>query len=191
MRIAIYPGSFNPIHRGHVQLANYLLNEQMADEVWMVISPHNPLKMSSGLQEEHHRYEMTRLAVEGIPGLIPSTIEFSMPKPSYTIDTFQLLHQLHPEHEFALMIGSDNALVFDKWKEYRKLLDSVTIYVYPRRDYSMEEALKRYPEMKAINTPYYDISSTQLRHWLKRKEDTGDWLHPAVLEYISNHNLYF
>ncbi len=190
MKIALYPGSFNPIHNGHVDLARAVIEQHIADEVWLVISPRNPLKDSNLLQDETHRETMTRLAITGEKGLLASTVEFSMPRPSYTIETISRIKQLHPEDKFILLIGSDNALIFDQWKEYRLLLTLVEVYVYPRRGYSTEEALLLYPEMKALNTPYFDISSTQLREWIGQGKDTGDWLHPDVLQYIRSNQLY-
>ena len=190
MKIALYPGSFNPIHTGHVQLARSVVNQQLADEVWMVVSPCNPLKDSGMLQDEQHRETMTRLALRDESRLVVSTIEFSMPRPSYTIDTIQRLQHEHPADQFVLMIGSDNALIYNQWKDYQQLLSLVEIYVYPRRGYPVEEAIALYPEMKALETPYYDISSTQLREWIRQGRETDEWLHPDVLQYIRSHELY-
>jgi len=190
MKIALYPGSFNPVHSGHIHLARAVVDQQLADEVWLVISPRNPLKESNLLQDENHREAMTRLAIAGEKGLLASTIEFSMPRPSYTIETIRRIKQLHPDDEFILLIGSDNALIFNQWKDYQQLLTMVELFVYPRRGYSTEDALQLYPEMKSLNTPYFDISSTQLREWIRKGNDTGDWLHPDVLQYIRSNHLY-
>jgi len=190
MKIALYPGSFNPVHAGHVGLAEFVVQNKLADEVWLVVSPHNPLKINSKLQDEKHREKMTRLAVEGKFGLTTSTIEFSMPRPSYTIDTIRMLQSNHPDDQFVLMIGSDNALIFNQWKEFDRLLSMLEIFVYPRRGYSTAEAIRLYPSMKALETPYYEVSSTQLREWIKNGQDTAQWLHPAVLKYINDHKLY-
>lgn len=190
MRIAIYPGSFNPIHRGHVQLAREVLHRQLADKLWMLVSPHNPLKMNSGLLDEQHRLAMTRLAVAGEPGIFASDFEFSMPRPSYSIDTLQRLQTANPEVQFLLLIGSDNALVFDQWKDYRQILAQVEVFVYPRQGYPIDEALIKYPEMKGLNTPLYDISSTQLREMIKNGKSTAEWLPPLVEKYISENRFY-
>ncbi|MDX9747093.1 MAG: nicotinate (nicotinamide) nucleotide adenylyltransferase [Paludibacter sp.] len=190
MKIALYPGSFNPVHNGHIQLARSVVEQHLADEVWLVISPHNPLKESALLQDEVHREAMICLALEGEKGLFASTVEFTMPRPSYTIDTIRELQRMNPGDQYVLMIGSDNALIFNQWKEYQELLSIVEVYVYPRRGFSVSEALALYPKMRALNTPYYDISSTQLREWIRQGVDTSDWLHPDVQEYISVNHLY-
>ena len=190
MRIAIYPGSFNPIHRGHVQLAREVLHRQLADKLWMLVSPLNPLKMNSGLLDEQHRLAMTRLAVADEPGIIASDFEFSMPRPSYSIDTLQRLQTANPEVQFLLLIGSDNALVFDQWKDYRQILAQVEVLVYPRQGYPIDEALIKYPEMKGLTTPLYDISSTQLREMIKDGQSTAEWLPPLVEKYISENGFY-
>lgn len=190
MKIALYPGSFNPVHAGHIQLASAVITQHLADVVWLVISPRNPLKESTFLQDKEHREVMTSLALQEEKGLFASTIEFSMPRPSYTIDTIRKVKRMNPSDQFMLMIGSDNALIFDQWKDYQELLEMVEVYVYPRRGFPVEEALKLYPEMKALTTPFYDISSTQLREWINQGRDTGDWLHPDVLNYIRSNKLY-
>jgi nicotinate-nucleotide adenylyltransferase len=190
MKIALYPGSFNPIHEGHIQLARHLVRQGLADEVWMVVSPHNPLKEATALADEHHREQMACLATQGINGLVVSTIEFSLPRPSYTIDTVKALQVSYPEYVFSLMIGSDNALVFNQWKAYVQLLDTIEVYVYPRRGFPLEEVLQLYPQMHVLDTPFYDISSSQLRHLLAAGHDTGEWLHPSVVRYIKDNKLY-
>ncbi len=190
MQIALYPGSFNPIHKGHVKLANHLIQQGFANEVWMVVSPHNPLKEAKALADEHHREQMVRLATHGHNGLVVSTIEFVLPRPSYTFATVEALQHCYPEHEFSLIIGSDNALVFNQWKAYKQLLETIAVYVYPRRGYSLEEVFHLYPQMQVLDTPFYDISSTQLRQILADGHGTDDWLHPSVMRYIVDNNLY-
>lgn len=190
MKIALYPGSFNPVHAGHIHLASTVIDQHLADAVWLVISPHNPLKECTLLQDEMHREAMTRLAVKSKKGLFVSTVEFFMPRPSYTIDTILELQRKNPGDQFVLMIGSDNALIFNQWKDYQKLLAIVDVYVYPRRGFSVEEAIQLYPEMQALDTPYYDISSTRLREWISQGKDTGGWLHPDVSDYIRDNHLY-
>lgn len=190
MRIAIFPGSFNPVHQGHVQLALHILDTYIADEVWMLVTPRNPLKAKSDLIDEADRLAMVRLAVADVPGLAASDFEFRLPRPSYTIDTLRQLEQSYPEHQFVLMIGSDNALIFDEWKEHDELLKRFEVYVYPRPGFPLGDAIKLYPAMKPVDTPLYPIASTQLREMLKKGIDTGGWLHAEVARYIDRHRLY-
>jgi nicotinate-nucleotide adenylyltransferase len=190
MRIAIYPGSFNPVHLGHIHLAGYVVTNQIADEVWMLVSPRNPLKINSELIEKEHRLAMVQLAIAGHPGLVASDFEFQLPRPSYTVDTLKRLQNSYPEHQFVLMIGSDNALIFDKWKDYETILQLVEVYVYPRQGFPTGDALNLYPAMIPIHSPLYPISSTQLRMALHRGDETGEWLSAEVVRYIRLHQLY-
>jgi nicotinate-nucleotide adenylyltransferase len=190
MRIAIYSGSFNPIHSGHQQLAGFLLQQNIADEVWFVVSPCNPLKKQSDLIDEHIRLEMVKLAIGEDVHLKVSDVEFTMPIPSYSIDTLTNLSTQFPQHQFILIIGSDNAVIFNQWKNYREILDKFEVYVYPRRNFDVSKAIFNYPEMKVMDTPYYDISSTEIREMIRKGEEVNDWLHPSVQKFISDNNLY-
>lgn len=192
MKIGLYFGSFNPIHLAHIALAQHLVNEKLADEVWLVVSPHNPLKDNSALLEAKARLEMTRIAVQDHPHLKVSDIEFQLPVPSYTIDTLQVLSDRYPENEFSLLIGSDNALIFHRWKNYEQLLDNYPIWVYPRRGYAVEKLAGLYPQMHILSTPYYDISSTQLRDAVKagNTDFAKQHLDEEVFRYIEKNRLY-
>ena len=190
MRIAIYSGSFNPIHLGHTALAGFLTENNLVDEVWFVVSPCNPLKEQKDLLDEYLRLDMLMLAIQGNPRFKASDIEFTMPIPSYSIDTLNKLKEDYPEHSFKLIIGSDNALVFDQWKNYSELLENFEILVYPRRGYDFEEVRLLYPQMKLLDTPYYDISSTEIRQLLAENKNVSSLLHPAVLAFIQENNLF-
>lgn len=190
MKIALYPGSFNPVHRGHVELACSVLSEKLADEVWMIVSPHNPLKDKSNQADEKDRMAMLQIALEKYPDIRASDVEFSLPRPSYTINTLDYLVTRFPEHHFVLMIGSDNALVFNQWKDYEVILQRFQVYVYPRRGFPLTDAIQFYPQMHALETPFYDISSTAIREMISQNEDTTQWLHPLVREYIIQRGLY-
>lgn len=190
MKIAIYSGSFNPIHLGHTQLAEYLIENELVDEVWFIISPLNPLKSPESQLDEQLRLEMVSLAIKEQAAFKVSDIEFSMPIPSYTIDMLSKLSIQHPENQLILIIGSDNAVVFDQWKSYQEILANYPILVYPRRDYDLEFIAKKFPDMQLLNSPYYDISSTQIRELIKDEQDVSEWLNPHVLEYIKEKNLY-
>lgn len=190
MNIAIYSGSFNPIHTGHTKLAEYLTDNRLVDEVWFVVSPCNPLKEQVELIDEYLRLDMVVLAIKGKDKLKASDVEFTMPFPSYTIDTLHKLTGLFPEHQFSLIIGSDNALIFNQWKDYPQILDEYPVLVYPRKDYEFSIVSDKYPEMKLLDTPYYDISSTEIRKMTRENNDAGQWLHPMVAAYIHENKLY-
>lgn len=190
MRIAIYSGSFNPIHLGHQYLAGFLIKQNICDEVWFVVSPCNPLKKQSELIDEKIRLEMVKLAIGDEKRLKVSDVEFYMPIPSYSIDTLTKLSDENPQHQFLLIIGSDNAVIFNQWKNYRDILEKYEVYVYPRRNYDVTEAIRLYPEMKVLNTPYFDISSTEIRKMISQKKDASNWLHPSVMKFIVDNNLY-
>jgi nicotinate-nucleotide adenylyltransferase len=190
MRIGIYSGSFNPIHLGHQQLAEYLIDNKLVDEVWFVVSPCNPLKKQEDLIDEYIRLEMVVFAIRDQHGLKASDIEFTWPIPSYTIDTLHELSSQYPDFQFELIIGSDNALVFDQWKEYKELLVEYPVLVYPRSGYDFVEVANKYPQMQLLDTPYYDISSTRIREFIAKKKDVTNWLHPSVYQFIIDSHLY-
>ena len=189
-KIGIYSGSFNPIHKGHTQLAAYLIEQKIVDEVWFVVSPCNPLKERSELLDEYIRLEMLVLALQQHPGMKASDIEFSMPIPSYSVDTLNYLVKEYPTVQFSLIIGSDNALIFDQWKEYQQILDHFPVLVYPRKGYGFETVADQYPAMQLLSTPYYDISSTQIRQLIQERQDLTPYLHPSVIQLIEENNFY-
>lgn len=190
MQIAIFSGSFNPIHLGHQKLAEYLLNKNFVDEVWFVVSPLNPLKDQVQQFDKKVRMDMVLAAVGNNNRMRVSDVEFAMPVPSYTIDTLKKLTELYPQHRFSLIIGSDNAIIFDQWKDYRQILDSYPVWVYPRKGYDFSTVASQYPQMQLLDTPLYDISSTQIREMLRKGEDVSAWLHPEVMDYIEEKRVY-
>jgi len=190
MQIAIFSGSFNPIHLGHQKLAEYLLDKNFVDEVWFVVSPLNPLKDQVQQFDKRVRMDMVLVAVGNNNRMRVSDVEFAMPVPSYTIDTLKKLTELYPQHQFSLMIGSDNAVIFDQWKDYRQILDTYPVWVYPRKGYDFSTVASQYPQMQLLDTPLYDISSTQIREMLRKGEDVSAWLHPEVMEYIGEKRVY-
>lgn len=189
-RIGIYSGSFNPIHLGHQKLAEYLIENQIVDEVWFVVSPCNPLKKQSQIIDEYIRLDMLMLAIQHWPKFKASDIEFSMPIPSYSIDTLHVLSNQFPDYQFYLIIGSDNALVFDQWKNYTQILREYPVLVYPRMGYDFSLVSELYPQMKLLSSPLYNISSSQIRDFIAQKKDVTSWLHPSVFQYIIENNLY-
>ena len=167
MKIGIYGGSFNPIHFGHIGLAKWVLENTDLDELWLMVSPNNPLKDTSILADEHDRLVAAKEAIKDIPGLVASDFEFALPRPNYTANTLRALAQACPEHEFTLIIGEDNLSIFDKWREYQYILDNYRVFVYPRHGNSTY-TLPHAKDLRVLTgAPYFDISSTELRQKLK------------------------
>jgi len=190
MRIAVYSGSFNPVHIGHHQLAMYLIENDIADEVWLIVSPQNPWKTDAKLISKEDRFRMVELCFAGSEKIKPSDVEFHMPVPSYSVDTLTLLKNKFPEHQFVLIIGSDNAVLFDQWKNHEDILRHFQAFVYPRTGFSVVDALAKFPEMIVLNTPLYDVSSTQIRDMIQQGLDVSELIQPQVLEYIQTKGLY-
>jgi nicotinate-nucleotide adenylyltransferase len=184
-------GSFNPIHIGHLALANYLLEYSSLDQIWFVVSPQNPFKEQSELEDEQHRLKMVKLAISREERFIASDIEFDMPLPSYTLKTLELLKKSHPDHRFSLIIGSDNLLVFPRWHEAEKIIEKFNILVYPRPGYAPEDAEKEIlNRVTLINAPLLDVSSTLIRQAFSEKKHLPYLLTPEVYDYIIENGLY-
>ena len=171
MRIGIYGGSFNPVHFGHVGLAKWVIEHTDLDELWLLVSPNNPLKPAGMLAPEEERLAAVREAIKDIPGLKASDFEFSLPRPSYTANTLRALQKAYPEHEFTLVIGEDNLAIFTQWREYEYILENFRVFVYPRKS---EIRNHQSPITNAKNiiflasAPLFDISSTAIRSSLGR-----------------------
>ena len=197
MRVGIFSGSFNPVHRGHIALAEWFAREGVVDAVWMVRSPLNPLKAAEAslLASDDDRLAMLRLAVEGHALLSVSTVEDDMPRPSYSILTLRRLREEWPEHEFSLIIGSDNWQRFRRWRCWEDILREFRVVVYPREGCPVEEGPTDFPEAKEVfvaeGAPTYVISSTAIRNaLLEAPDEAASMLSPRVLEYILRHGLY-
>ncbi len=188
--IGIFSGSFNPIHLGHVNIVKHIIDIQLVDEVWFVVSPCNPLKSQTELIDEYLRLDMVMFAIQNVPHVKASDIEFTMPIPSYSIDTLHEFSRQYPDFQFSLIIGSDNAFVFEQWKDYQEILKNYSILVYPRKGFEFESVKTLYPQMQLVASPLFDISSTQIREYIAHKKDVSSWLHPAVLQYIDENDLY-
>ena len=188
MHIALYFGSFNPIHNGHVGLANHLIDQGLADAVWFVLSPQNPLKESHILLDDDTRLNMTKLATAQNNAFAVSDIEFSMPKPNYTIYTLRRLKEQFPEHLFTLLIGADNMEIFNKWKDYQSILNEFQVMVYPRSGFNFEKP--KYPEMKLIQAPLFELSSSEVRENIKNGFPYAHLIPQSVANYIEEHRLY-
>lgn len=190
MNVGVFSGSFNPIHIGHLVLANYIAEFTDIDEVWFLVSPHNPLKSEDHLSEEQIRLEMTEIALAKYTKLKASDFEFSMPKPSYTICTLDALKVKYPEHSFTLIIGADNWNLFESWREYDKILENYKLKVYPRLGSRITIPNKLRDKVEALESPIIEISSTFIRESVSEGKDVRAFLPDAVYDYILEHNLY-
>lgn len=190
MNIGIFSGSFNPIHIGHLILANYIVEFTDIDEVWFLVSPHNPLKEESELLDEGKRLEMVQLALKGYPKLKASHFELSLPKPSYTIHTLDRLKQAYPQNEFSLIIGSDNWSVFENWKNYDEIIENYVIKIYPRLGYRIFIQPRQRKSVEALDAPVVEISSTFIREAIAEGKDIKAFLPEGIYEYINRYNLY-
>lgn len=183
MKTGIFSGSFNPIHIGHLALANYLCEYKGLDEVWFLVTPCNPLKAGNELMDDQLRLELVQLAIEGYPKFHASDFEFHLPRPSYTIHTLDRLKEVYPDREFYLIMGSDNWALFDRWYESKRLLAENPILVYPRPGYPVVS--NSLPEgVQLASSPIFEISSTFIRQALEEKKDVRYFLHPAVYERL-------
>lgn len=190
MKIGIFGGSFNPIHTGHAILANYLVSETDLDAVWLMVAPRNPIKSEYDRAYDLHRLRMTEMVTRRINGAITSGLEFSLPYPSYTINTLNTLSQKFPDDEFALVIGADNWAIFNRWRNADEIIARHEIYVYPRRGYEIAIPDELKDRVKALDSPLIEISSTMVREKLSRGDNLSFYLPDDVYQYILEHNLY-
>ena len=188
-KTGLFFGSFNPIHTGHLIIASYMANFTDLDEVWLVVSPQNPLKNKKGLGNMYDRLEMARLAIEPAEQIRVSDIEFNMPQPSYTIDTLAYLREKHPAKEFVLIMGADNLASLKKWKNYEILLKNYHIYVYPRPGSDVTEWIN-HPSITLTETPQMEISSTFIRQALKDNKKIQFLVPENVIAFMDSKNMY-
>jgi nicotinate-nucleotide adenylyltransferase len=186
-QIGLFFGSFNPIHHGHLIIANYMLVEVPFDEVWFVVSPQNPHKRKESLAGEYDRLEMVNLAIGNFDKFRALDIEFYLPRPSYTIDTLIRLKEKYPQMKFSIIIGSDNLLNFHKWKNYQVILENFKIVVYPRKDFDVNI---KHENIMLIKAPIIEISSTYIREKLKKRKNVYFFLPEKVYQYIEESTLY-
>lgn len=166
MKIGLFFGSFNPVHTGHLIIANFLATQTDLDKVWMVVSPHNPLKPRKGLANDFDRLHLVRLGIGDNPKIEASNIEFNLPKPSYTVDTLAYLKEKYPHYSFSLIMGGDNLATLHLWKNYQYLLENYDIYVYRRPNYDLGE-LAQHPRVHLCDAPMLDLSATYIRQCIK------------------------
>jgi nicotinate-nucleotide adenylyltransferase len=162
LRVGLYFGSFNPVHSGHLAIADYMLEHALIDELWFVLSPQNPLKNPDELWSNEKRFELLKSAIDGCSGISVCTIEWDMPKPSYTIDTLKKLSELHPNTEFSILMGADNLEHIERWKSFEEIFNGYKIFVYPRPNVA-SNAYFKHPNVTVFDAPLIDISSTQIR----------------------------
>lgn len=186
-KTGIFSGSFNPIHIGHLALANYLCEFEGLDELWFLVSPQNPLKEQTDLWPDELRLKLVQLSIEGYPKFHASDVEFHLPRPSYTIDTLDKLKESYPEREFILIIGSDNWMLFHKWREPERIIAENKLLIYPRPGFAINP--DDLPETaRLVHAPIFDISSTFIRQALNDGKDIRYFLYPAAGEYLMLRN---
>lgn len=187
-KIGLYFGSFNPIHIGHLAIANYMLEFTDLDKIWFVISPHNPLKEKKSLLADYHRLEMVHLALDDEYDMRASDIEFKMPQPSFTIDTLTYLSEKYPTEEFVIIMGGDSLDSLHKWKNYKSLLEQYSIYVYARPGASHKENLHN--NIQVFSAPQMEISASFIRNSIKDKKNLRYFLPAKVWTYIQEMHFY-
>ncbi len=189
MKTGLFFGSFNPIHIGHLAIANYMVEFTDIDELWFIVSPHNPLKKKSTLLADFLRYDMVEMAINTDKRFMASNIEMRMPKPSYTIDTLTYLKESHPGQSFVLIMGTDVLPTFNKWKNYELITKNYQRYIYPRPGFSREK-LKSHKNIFFVDAPYIEISASFIRKAIKDGKNIKYFLPDKVYKFIKEKHLY-
>lgn len=191
MKVGLFFGSFNPIHIGHLVIANHLVEHSDLDQIWFVVTPHNPFKKKSSLLDNYQRLEMVYRATKNYTKLQPSDIEFNLPQPNYTINTLVHLQEKYPDKKFALIMGEDNLKSFHKWKNYELILENHHIYVYPRLSKGqIETQFDNHKKIHHIDAPIMELSSTFIRKAIKVGKNIQPMLPQHVWEYLDEMNFY-
>ncbi|RMA66144.1 nicotinate (nicotinamide) nucleotide adenylyltransferase [Ulvibacter antarcticus] len=190
-KIGLYFGTFNPIHVGHLTIANYMVEFSDLDEVWMVVTPHNPHKKKSTLLADNHRLTMVRIALEDYPKLKASNVEFDLEQPNYTVNTLVHLEEQHPDADFCLIMGEDNLKSFHKWKNFEVILERYAIYVYPRvSEGKIETQFKDHSKITKVDAPIMELSSTFIRKGIAAGKNIRPMLPHSVWKYLDEMNFY-
>jgi nicotinate-nucleotide adenylyltransferase len=190
-KIGLYFGTFNPIHVGHLTIANYMVEFSDLDEVWLVVTPHNPHKTKSTLLDDIHRLSMVRIALEDYPKLKASNVEFELNQPNYTVNTLAHLEEKHPDLSFCLIMGEDNLKSFHKWKNHEVILERYSIYVYPRiSEGTIKTRFNNHSKIHKVNAPIMELSSTFIRNSIKTGKNIRPMLPDSVWKYIDEMNFF-
>lgn len=191
MNIGLFFGSFNPIHVGHLIIANHMAENSDLDKVWFVVTPHNPHKKKNTLLADHHRLQMVNIAVEEYPNLEVSNIEFDLPQPSYTVNTLIHIGEKFPQYQFSLIMGEDNLKSFHKWKNYETILENYQIYVYPRvANETAKPALLTHKHIHQIDAPIVELTSTSIRKGIASQKNIRPLVPQNVWQYLDEMNFY-
>jgi len=188
-KIGLFFGSFNPVHIGHMIIANYVLQYTDLDKMWLVLSPQNPFKKKEKLARDFDRLHLLYLATEDNPAIVPSSIEFELTKPSYTIDTLTFLKEKHPYFHFALIMGGDNLYSLPKWKNAHQIIENYSIYVYKRPNYELG-SLKDHSNVDILDAPLLNISASLIRNMIREGKSVQYMVPDLVYQYISGSNMY-
>lgn len=190
-KTGLYFGTFNPIHIGHLIIANYMVEFSDLDEIWFVVTPHNPHKKKKTLLADHHRFAMVELAIENYPKLQASKVEFSLPQPNYTVNTLAHLEEKYPKNNFCLIMGEDNLKSLHKWKNFEVILKRYSIYVYPRiSEGEVESQFLNHKKIQTVDAPIIELSSTFIRKAIKSGKNIEPMLSPKVWTYLDEMNFY-
>jgi nicotinate-nucleotide adenylyltransferase len=189
-KVGLFFGTYNPVHVGHMVIANYMVEFTDMDELWMVVTPHNPFKKKSSLLKDYDRLHLVQLAINDDTRLKASNIEFDLPQPNYTCDTLAYLTEKHPGVHFSLIMGADNLNHFHKWKNHEVILENHDLYVYPRMDSNEGGELKRHYKVNYVEAPVMRISSTFIRNALKEGQNVRHYMPAEVAKYVTEMNLY-
>lgn len=191
MKIGLYFGTFNPIHIGHLVIANHLAEYSDLNQIWFVVTPQSPFKVKQSMLDNYQRLEMVYRATKEYDKLKPSDIEFNLPQPNYTVNTLAYLQEKYPKHEFSLIMGEDNLKGFHKWKNYEWILLNHRIYVYPRLSEGVVETkFEDHPHIKKVDAPIMELSSTFIRNAIKQGKNVKPMLPEHVWEYVDEMNFY-
>ncbi|MGB0366883.1 MAG: nicotinate (nicotinamide) nucleotide adenylyltransferase [Flavobacteriaceae bacterium] len=189
--IGLFFGTFNPIHNGHLILANHFAEHTNLDQIWFVITPQNPFKQKQSMLANHHRLEMVYRATKDYPRLQPSNIEFELPTPNYTSDTLIRLEEKYPNKKFSLLLGEDNLASFHKWKNYEVILERYSLFIYPRNGAAPPaKELSKYKNIYLVNAPKIEVASSKIREWIKAKKNVRPLLPPESWIYLDEMNFY-
>jgi nicotinate-nucleotide adenylyltransferase len=188
LKIGLYFGSFNPIHKGHLIIASHIANNTLLEQVWFVISPQNPLKKEASLLNEYHRKHLIDLSIEGEKRLRTSGVEFKLPRPSFTIDTLTYLAEKYPQHQFSIIMGSDSFSNIKRWKNYEILLKNYSIYIYERPGFPVPR--NQDSHITVLKAPLLEISSTHIRELIHLKKSIRYLVPDIVKEEIEQHQYY-